>query len=177
MHYLLVYLLSGDAEKFHNKTVREVTFKFDVNHVLNQDIAPHITLKYPFETNNIEELEDFLVNFCNNQVAEKIELDGFNHFDDRVVFMKVKFSKAALKVYESLYKELKKFAWMQWDKFDSVNMKFHSTIASDDINNKFDAIFNFLKEKDYRFELKFDNISILKYENEHWDIYRKFKIK
>ena len=91
--------------------------------------------------------------------------------------MGVKFSRAALKIYKSLYKELKKFAWMQWDKYDSVNMEFHSTIASDDINTKFDEISIFLKEKDYHFELQFDNIAILKYENEPWDIYKKFLIK
>jgi len=177
MFYLLAYLLPADAQEFHDKIVKDVASKFDVRHVLDQNITPHITLKYPFETEYIKELEKFLADFCSKYDPQEIELRGFNHFDDRVIFMDVQFSDSAKKIYKDLFEKLHEFNWMQWDQWDSINMKFHSTIASDDINEKFHEIYDYLKQKKCNFDVHFDNISILKYENNHWKIYKKFLIK
>jgi 2'-5' RNA ligase len=178
MKYVLVCDVIGEAEKYHQKLVDEISKGFDVKFLVNQHPPTHFTLKDPFTTNNIEELEMVLEEFCNNHQGTKVRVEGYNRFKDKVIFMNVCLSCEAYKVYEQLIDQLRKLKWMEWSDYDGINRKFHFTIAAFDIEDKYKDICRYLKNYDYSFEIYFDNITIYRDINEdgNWELYKRCRM-
>jgi len=93
MRYVIVYLIGGKAEKYHQKLVREVGPRFGERYLIENPLPLHITLKSPFELDNSKELESTLKLFVKRYKPEEIEIGGFGNFRRFVSFLKVKLSK------------------------------------------------------------------------------------
>lgn len=169
--YVLVNLLSGESLNLHENIVEEVCFKFKVQ---KQKLPGHITLKAPFETERISEIETLLQNFCTKNTKAPIKIDGFNHFRDNVIFMDIHPSKKAIMLHENLYMELKTLDFLEWKSNESKNRVFHSTIVSRRIQKKFKDIWQFVNNYTVSFDTYIDNITIMKWDNGCWHIYKKF---
>lgn len=179
MRYVIVCLLKGNVLKFHEKLVEGVCFKYDVK---RQRLPAHFTLKAPFETENIKDVEKTLERFTNTKQKEPITIDGFGHFDTRVIFMDVKLSNEAIIIYDELISELKNIPWMTWRKNDGesgINKSFHCTIVSKLNDKKFEPIWEHVSKYNPEFSTYFDNISILKWdENKRkWVNHKEYKLK
>lgn len=177
MKYSIAYLIKGNAEEYQRKIMREFSDVFDIRD-LNNHIPPHITLKAPFETDNINELDKLLSNFAKNSKAGKVNLGGLGHFDNRVIYMDSKFSSDAKAVYNNLIKELEKVGWLTWRDYDKLG-NFHATLTYCENEEQYKECWEyFSKLKTAMFDLKFDNISILVKNSEgDWEVYKEFKIK
>ncbi|AEB75281.1 2'-5' RNA ligase family protein [Clostridium botulinum] len=174
--YVIVSLIHGDVQKVHEKLVQEISSKFNVR---PQTLPMHITLKAPFEIENINEVEQTTEKFCNKNNRVNIDIKGIGHFRDNVIFMDVIPSKEAIHMNKDYYKELKKIKNLQWSNNEGEKRKFHCTLASKNIKNKFRQIWNFVINEENNFSSIIDNIAIMEYNfrDFKWDLYKKFKLK
>ena len=176
MKIVLVYLIKGPAKKYQNKLAKEVGPRFGEYHLIKNPIPAHITLKSPFEVENIKGIEQLLRRLVKNQKKSIIKIKGFGNFRRFVAFFKTKFSLEAKKTQKQLIKELSK-AGIKIQEFD-INFKPHATIAYGNTKKTFNDIWGYLnKIKKPNFNLEFDNITILKKPRKYWKIYKEFKIK
>lgn len=181
MIYALCYNLTGEAYKYHQKLTKKIADKFGVIKPIQQNLKPHITLKYSFEAEQIHELEKLLEKFCQKAPKAEIQIGGFNSFKQSVIFQNILFSPKAQKVFSNLIQELHKFPWITWRDNEGEKLHFHATLA-DDCQKQFPNIQNFLKNKEQYFSIYFDNIQIIKLREikegiKIWDNYKTYYFK
>ena len=176
MKLVIVYLIKGKAEKYHKQLVKEVGPKFGEKYMIENPLPSHVTLKSPFETNNIKEIEKLLEEFVKTEKQSKIEINGFKNFKRFVAFLNTKFSKQTLKTQKHLLKKLQKIG-IKSHEFDK-KFKPHATISYGNTKTSFNNIWNYLKTLDKpNFDLKLNNIAIMKKGKKYWKVYKEFKIK
>lgn len=175
--FSIFYLIKGKAGKLQQRLAKEVGPKFGENYLIENPLPAHITLKAPFDLDNLEQLEKTLINFVNSQkVQGKITIKGFGNFRRFVAFMNTKFSQDSKKIQKELIEELKKIK-ISIEKFD-IKYKPHATISYGNTKETFDKIWNYLNTLEKpEFELVFDNISLMRKVNGKWEVYREFKIR
>jgi hypothetical protein len=177
MRVALVYLLKGEPRELQQKLVKEVGPMFGENYMIENPLPAHVTLKAPFQMRNIKKLEKFIEKFVRKNSKRNIKISGFGNFHKKVAFIKTKFSREGRKVHKTFVKELQKSLKIKPDKFD-LKWKPHSTIAYGNTKESFKKIWNYVKNlKKPRFDLKFDNITILIKPRKYWKIHKEFKLK
>ena len=175
MKYIIVSLLDGKVERYHQKLVEEISERFQVDFLAKQKAPTHFTLKDMFEAEDIEELDCLLKDFVVSHKPAIITLEGYNRFDDNVIFMDIKLSEEARSLFDDLMKLLKNIPWMEWGPYDDENRKFHCSLAYFDIKEKYKDICRFLlKSYSYSFEAYFDNITVFQQEGESWKLYKTY---
>jgi len=172
--YVLVCLIEGKAGKFHDRIVNSVCHKFNKK---PQKLPAHITLKAPFETNKIEEMENVLESFVAKRDKTPIKVEGFGKFRSDVIYIDVKVSQEAKKVHDELMDELVKIPWIEFKSNEGKSKVFHCTIVSKRIQDKFKEIWDYVNEYTCNFNLYFDNLSLYKWQDNTWVLYKKFKFR
>jgi len=175
--YSIFYLLKGNAKNYRNKLVKEVGPTFGERYVFDSKLPAHITLKVPFETNDIKNIEENLKEFVKNHKESKIKIIEFGHFRRFVAFLKFEFSKNALSIQKDLINSLNKIKDISISKTDK-QWHPHATISYGNTKKSFNGIWEHLKKlKRPYFEIMFDNITIMKKSGKYWKIHKKFKLK
>lgn len=173
MRYVIVCLIKGEALEFHEKLVSEICEKFNVK---RQRLPAHFTIKAPFETNNIEEIENLINVFTKDRHKAKIDIDGFGHFREDVVFMDVRPSSEAIKVHDDFIDLLKNVDWLEWKRNEGKGRVFHCTLVSKIPRGKYHDIWNYTISHNCSFHIQFDNISILRWDKDRWVTFREFNM-
>jgi len=177
MKYVVVYLLRGKVQEYHEKLMKEVGPKFGEDYMIKNPIPAHITLKSPFYLKNVNVLERTLKSFVRKYKPSRIEIRDFGNFDRFVSFLKIKFSKESKTMHKRLLKELTKISGVELREFD-INFKPHATIAYGNKKQTFDKIWEYLNKLNKpHFNLKFDNLTILKKPRKFWKIHKIFEIR
>ncbi len=148
--------------------------RFDASHALKS--PAHITLQMPFRRE--EEMEDEIIesleNFASEQSEFDVQLNGFDAFPPKVLFIKVEdhdpvqdlHSKLNIVLTQSLSfteSEIKK------------EMHPHITIATRDLNKAaFNAAWSEFKDRSFQASFKVSSLFLLKHNGKFWDIFRKF---
>jgi 2'-5' RNA ligase len=174
MRYVIVCLLKDEVLEFHEKLVEEVCNKFKVQ---RQKLPAHFTIKAPFEAEDILDLERVTEEFCKINFRTSIKLEGFNNFRENVVFMDIHPSKEAVETHDKYIDVLKEFDWLEWKENEGKNKKFHCTIVSRRIREKFNEIWEYVNKFNSNFEAYFDNISILIWKDNKWETYKEYKLQ
>lgn len=169
--YVIVCLLKYDVFNFHEKLVKEVCSKYKVR---PQKLSAHFTIKAPFETDRIDEVEDILERFIKDRKKEALEISGFDYFRDAVVFMRVLPSKGAIEIHDQFIDELKTLTWLDWKPHEGKDKVYHCTIVSRLKPDKFHPIWDYVNKYNPQFHTYFDNISILKWNGERWETYKEY---
>lgn len=178
MKYIIVSLLNGGVESYHQKLVQEISDRFSVDFLANQKAPTHFTLKDVFEAENIGELDKSLYEYAETHKPAKIILQGYNRFEDNVIYMDIKFSEQAQILFSQFIAALKSIEWMQWTPYDGENRTFHCSLAYFDIKDKYKDICTFLlKNYSYSFEAYFDNVTVYRQVGERWEHHKSFSIK
>jgi 2'-5' RNA ligase len=177
--YAIVYLIKGKAKEYHKQLAGKIAETFGIFNVSNK-IDAHLTLKY-FENllnkNQVKELEEILDKFCKSHRKVKMKLQGIGHFGDNFIFVDTIPSKEMSQLYKELVKELEKFDWVRWSKFDKENIHFHATLVTEDIKDRFEEIYKLASKENPNFDLDLDNICILKKPEKRWMLHREFFLK
>lgn len=174
--YVIVCLINGEALKFHEQLVNEVCNKFNV---VPQRLPGHFTIKAPFEIEDIGEVEELTKSFCDQHLKSTIKLEGYGHFREDVIFMDIIPSEEAIKVHDEYIEQLEVINGLTWSKNEGKGRKFHCTVVSKRIREKYNDIWNYVKNYPCSFECYFDNISILIWDKNkrRWVTYRSYKLK
>lgn len=171
--YVIVCLIKGKAQEFHEKLVKDVCNKFKVS---PQKLPMHITLKAPFEIDDIKSIEKITEDFCKKNSSSTISIKDFGHFRDNVVFMDVKPSKETIELHNRYIELLEKVPNLEWSKNEGKERKYHCTIVSRRISKNFDEIMKYISKNTVDYHCEFNNISIMEYNHTiyRWELYKYF---
>ncbi|MDP4144340.1 MAG: 2'-5' RNA ligase family protein [Bacillota bacterium] len=171
MRYVIVCLVEGEALVFHEKLTSEVCKLFQLRRT---KLPAHITLKAPFEAENISELEKIIEDFTSSNTKAPMKLEGYKNFRRDVVYMDVQPSKEAVEIHDRLSDSLKKLPWLEWKANEGKNKVFHCTIVSKKVGNKFQDVMNHVSRYPYKYTIDFDNITIFQWEENTWKLKKKY---
>ena len=128
MRYVIVSVVHGEGGDFNNDLRREIFDKFKAK---SSKLPAHFTIKAPFEVEDeIKEIEYILESFTKKYSKTPYKIEGYNHFDDRVIFMKVIMSKEGKILHDNLIDSMSSIDYINFDKLDGKNKIFHITISS-----------------------------------------------
>jgi 2'-5' RNA ligase len=172
----LIYLIRGKEGKYFQRLINKTGEKFNEKEVIEDRIPPHITLKRPFEINNLKEFEKMLIDFTKMQKSAKLKINGIYHFRKSVIFAKPELSKEAIKIQGELINFLSQKG-IEPNKLDDP-FNPHITIVKNRKLKKFNQIWNYLiKIKIPKLNLKLDNITIVLEQKKYWEVYKMFNLK
>ena len=117
MRYVVVTVADGEAGVFNKKLSAEAFEKFKVK---SSKLPAHITLKAPFETEEpIEVLEEAIEKYIKDKKAIPYEIKGFEHFDNRVIYMNVIENKEMRDFHKGFVKAIKEVIYV----FEAMKVK------------------------------------------------------
>ena len=174
MRYVVVSVVKGNAGKFNNNLRKEVYEKFNVK---SSKLPAHFTIKSPFESDDISELENLLDKFSKENSYAHYKINGYDHFDDRVIFMKVIMSKEGQILHDNLVDSISNIDYINFNNLDGKNKIFHVTISSKKIKNIFNDLWNYVNRIQCDFDCNFDNICIYRWENNTWILHKEYELK
>ena len=139
--YLIEFRFSGYAKQSIKELKSNITRNFGVT---KRKIVPHITLAGSLQTRDEKRLVQEIVNVCKKYDLVKFKIDGFDNFENRVIFVKIKPSEELKKLRLEIAERLYKFC--NTTKFDrDEEFTFHATLVLKDIQRKFDKIWDYLQ--------------------------------
>lgn len=174
MRYVIVSVVKGDGGKFNNELRKDI---FDNLNVKSSKLPAHFTIKAPFECEDISILDKVLTDFTSSHSVSNYKLNGYDRFDNRVIFMKVIMSNEGKKIHDELIDTLSSIPYIKFDEKDGKNKIFHVTISSKKIKNIFNKLWNYVNQFPCDFDCDFDNISIYKWYNNSWVLHKEYLFK
>jgi 2'-5' RNA ligase len=175
MRYVIVCVVKGKAGDFNNNLRKELFKKFNAK---SSKLPAHFTIKAPFEYDKeIIEVNKELEDFCKNEKSELFSIDGYDHFDDRVIYMKVNMSEKAKELHNKLIDKMSQIPYIEFDKKDGKNKTFHVTLASKKLKTMYFKVWEYIQQYPCEFQCIFDNITIYKWEEGTWKLYKEFILR
>lgn len=172
MRYVIVCVVKGEAGDFNNNLRKDILKRFNAK---SSKLPAHFTIKAPFEYDgSIIDLENNLEEFCKREKGQSFRVSKYDHFDNRVIYMDVDMSKEGKKLHDRLIEEIDKSPYINFTKTDGKDKVFHVTLSSKKLPPIYEEVWNYVNKFECDFECKFDNITIYKWEENTWKIYREF---
>ena len=178
--YAIVYLLPEPAWSYYLDLWSKIERKFRMTGEPRPNIPPHITLKYPFSTADIAEVEHALAAFSRETAPAPWSIRGFSHFTtpDYVIFLEVIPSPAARAIHADLLECLRPVPGMQWDTYDNADLHFHATLAHRKLTRaNFNDVWSFVNAQEPpAFDLSLDMLTLLKIDGPVHTMYKTFRL-
>ena len=171
MRYVIVSVVKGPAGNFNNNLRKEVFEKLGAK---SSKLPAHFTIKAPFEADDISDLDKVLQDFAQNHKAQDYKIKGYNHFDNRVIYMDVHMNKKSKLLHDELIEELEKLPYIHFKNHDYKDKVFHVTISSKKIQKIYDELWEYVNNIPCDFDCKFDNVSVFKWEDNTWLLYKEY---
>ncbi len=175
MKYFIGHLIKGEAKKYQEKLISEISSNFCIRS-LNGFVPAHFTVKAPFESYDVSPIEELLGEVCGRGKVSDVKIDGIGNFHKRIIYLNGRSSSGVVKFIDGLNDELRKIGWMQFGKYDLIEDNLHGTLARVKDNKQFDDVMGFLANERPYFEFGFDNISIFQKRKNGWEVYKEFKL-
>lgn len=174
MRYFVGYLVEGEAAQYYEKITADLAGRFGVKN-LAERIMPHLTLKAPFESQDILPLERTLESIARSMEIVPFEIDGFGHFENNeTVYLSVTPNQAL----EARATEAADLIAAFGDNRQEIPRPFrpHISIAKYLKQDSFTPIWGYLsKLARPHFLLNFDAIMLAEHENGLWRTRRVFR--
>lgn len=175
MRYVIVSVVKGDAGEFNNNLRKEIWQNLRAK---SSKLPAHFTIKAPFEyEGDISELESKIETFCKNEVAQPYIIEGYDHFDNRVIYMDVHMSQKGKAMHDRLIEVLEKLPYIEFTHTDGKDKVFHVTLSSKRIQSIYNDLWNYVNQYPCSYSCMFDNICIYKWKDNTWQLHREFNIK
>lgn len=176
MKYFIGYELQGEARDYHIKLSDNLVSRFNLRK-LSEYIPPHITLKAPFETESIGEVNALLEQFSHAHRKSLLYFRDFGNFSPHSVYLKVFAPVETLKVTSELKERLARISWMTFEDLEKKSI-FHSSVARRIPEESFEDLWKYvssLPQPDIK--ARFDNVSIFVRDGDHWKTNRLFSFQ
>ena len=167
MQYLIAYLLKGDAAVFHRNLSDAIAKRRKLTPVTER-IMPHLTLKAPFEAEDISPIEEILELFSQKESPQPFSLSGFETFDGRVVYMSVQAPKQTHMLIRRLQDQLRNVSWLTFHKYE-FPITLHATLAYPKSPESAKEILRDLRKEKASFDCMVDSISLLQKPEDKWE--------
>lgn len=157
--------------KFLKEELRD---RFGTEYALR--LPAHITLVPPFKISEDKDMQlmQALEIFATTRKPFHLRLSGFGSFPPRVLFIDVVEKEKVRDLHYDLCKNLSPVLDLE----DSREFNPHLTIASRDLEEAvFPAANKFLSSRDYESRFEVDGLTLLKHEDNRWEISMDFKFR
>jgi len=130
---------------------------------------PHITLIAPFVTDQETKSEviEFLNRFAQTSSGFPLHIDGFDHFNQKVIFLK----PVSNRPLSALGRRINNEFYRHFPQFKRPNFSFsaHMTVAYRDISSDvFDRSWEIYREKPFSGQCVIDRLFLLRHNGETW---------
>lgn len=153
----------------------EMKTNFGAAHALKS--PAHITLQMPFRRPEGDEQRIIkkLKEFSELQSSFEIQLDGFDCFTPRVIFIRVANHQPIIELHQKLNSVLSSELNFN-DKALTHRLHPHMTIATRDLTEEaFDKAWPQYKSRDFIASFRADSLFLLKHNGKHWDIFEEIQ--
>lgn len=175
MRYVVVCDVGGEGGLFNHTLRKEVYEKMGVK---SSSLPAHFTIKAPFEYEGaVTELEQVLEEFCQKEYAAPFKLRGYDHFEDRVIYMHVEMSKEGQALHDRLIDAMEKVPYITFDKKDGKDKIFHVTVSSKRVSPIYHELWDYVHQYPCDFECMFDNLTLYSWDEHRWKCERVFKLQ
>lgn len=167
MQYLIAYILSDPVATFHRELTAEISNKFNIADVA-ESIPPHLTLKSPFSVDSTASVQEVLSASAREFQPASLTFSGFDHFDERVLYLDVTASSLARQQIDVLTERLREDDSISLSKYDDP-ITLHATVARASDLELFKKIKEYLEGiESPNFTDSFDGVSLLVKKNDTW---------
>ncbi len=176
MYHFIGFLCNQDIQKYYQSITTDLSVRFDIKN-LSDRVPAHLTLVYPFESEDTSVIEDKIKNFVRGKAAMNFTLGGFGRFDDnsRTIFIPVKSTQVLSEFVKECIIEIGSLC--ESEKFDPETFKLHASVASKLSSEISDAILlHLMTLPEPYFLASFDKITLFVFENEMWRVKRIFEL-
>lgn len=174
-HLYLIALIPDDELRERVRELKlEMSERFNASHALK---APaHITLQMPFRRDETfeSELTDELKRFSSSRSSFIVDLNGFDSFPPRVIFLKILNHASIKELHENLNIHLNhQLNFSSNELNDEIHP--HMTIATRDLSKKmYRKAWPEFQKRSFEGAFKADRLFLLKHNGKHWDFFREF---
>ena len=118
--------------------------------------SPHITIKVPFEINEMAPMVEYFDQLAEKMESFPIELIGFNHFNKRVIYLEVDSNSVLTRWHHQILRDLKTEFGLDPHEFEGTNVKFHASLVGVNDSDQFESVMNYLNRyfPNFRFQAK-----------------------
>ena len=176
-HYFLALLPDQKLQKEIRQIQLAVREKFNSSKALNA--PPHITLQMPFrrEEKEMEEGIGLLKKFAGNFIPYNVELEGFDHFDNRTIYIAVKKSDPLIVFQNELIQFLKTNLNFAEDEL-TLNFSPHVSVARRDLQKRrFNEAWEYFSKMQFRRSFAVHGFSLLIHDDNTWVERETFEFK
>lgn len=140
--------------------------------------SPHVTIKSPFETDEIEDHVLYLENLSRNMKPFEMELEGFGSFSDKVIYLALKQNPKLTVLHQKILSEVKRRFDLEPHDFEGENIRFHMSVAAFENPESFHIAQLYLKKYNPKFKFKVGTLGLFYYlgNGNGWIVNRKFSI-
>lgn len=134
---------------------------------------PHVTIKWPFEADDIKPFEEYCKDLAARTVPVQIIYDGYGMFDE-AFFLKVKSTPELVALHCQILDELKAFG-VNKRPFEGPDQQFHTTLAMEDISYE-DCVAALQESKSWEVPSPFvsGKLALFRYTGEEWVIHSEY---
>jgi len=175
--YLIALIPDEKLRERVRKLKLEMSERFNASHALK---APaHITLQMPFRRDESFEskLTDELKRFASARSPFNVDINGFDSFPPRVIFLKIVNHVPVKELHASLNDLLThNLNFTSKEMNDEIHP--HMTIATRDLSKKmYRKAWPEFQKRSFEASFTADHLQLLKHNGKHWDLFREFPFK
>jgi 2'-5' RNA ligase len=140
-------------------------------------LEPHFTLKYAFEINDLDAVEDYFDELVGRTKELEVSLNNIGTFENEknVVFLNVEKNETLTKLHLKVLEDLSQRFSIEPGEFEGEGLHFHITLAYKDISNEvFRKIKDLLKEEQPNIKFKIKRLGLYLFPDSDtgWFIYK-----
>ena len=137
----------------------------------------HFTLQPPFKMpeRNEPDIISALQSFAKNQQSFRVQLAGFNHFRDDVIFIDIEDSSGMKSLHRNLIHFLQDEMGFTNKIIRNKSLTPHMTVAYRDLDSdQFHKAWPKFSERSFNYKFQVKSIFLLKHDYRQWQIYHEF---
>ena len=148
-NFYIEFRMHGYAKAYVKRLIWSVAKKFRVKGVIRKRVVPHIGLYGEGKTDDIQKVVSAVERVGRKYTLVPFKIKGFGYFDKphKVIYLDISPSKELEELRWELSQELSKVSSYQ-SQDRHRKFEFHGTIAFKDIDNKFNRIWSYIKNKE-----------------------------
>ena len=149
--FLVEFRLHGYAKDYAKRLIWSVAKKFRVGGVTRKRVVPHISLYGTSKTDDIQKVVSAVEKVGRKYTLVPFRIKGFGVFDKphKVIYLDISPSKELEELRWELSQELRKVSSCRsQDRHSMSKFEFHGTVAFQDIDNKFNQIWPYIKRRE-----------------------------
>lgn len=175
MKYFAGYLIEGEAGGYYKKVTADLSSHFGIKD-LSKHIPPHLTLKPPFETEDITPFEKIIEGLVEKEEVLPFSIDEYGRFnlESETIFLSVQQQQNLQEKAEKILSTLADFGNNQ--KPVHLPLKLHASIARHLTPHKSQEIWEYVSSLPVpHFDLQFDNLTLFVFQNDNWEVRKIYR--